>query len=578
MMRTRVVRTGMAVAAAIALISCGGGGGGDDDPAPVPEPPPAPTPEPEPVAVTKCAELNGMQIAPIDIALGTRGAAVTSTELVAAAGQGAAAHGEYCKVLASIAPIDPYGLPIRFQLNLPTEWNGKALMQGGGGYNGSIPNTTVGYASAAIDQPTALGRGYATFSSDSGHSGVNSQDGRFGMNDEALNNFAADALKKTRDAAMRLIATRYERMPERSYFVGGSTGGREALAVVQRWPEDFDGAVSIFPAWNAATLDLFFGVVTQRLAQPGGYLNVAKQKLVYDRVMAACDMGDGVRDGLIGNLAACNFDVQTLRCADGTDTGDSCLSDAQIASVRAYNEPVSFNYLASGETGYPGFPVLAGADMRGPLGLNTAQPTNPSDQPLQVGDPASQQPYFSVFWEQFVKYFVARDPAYNYLTLNPQSPPIARRDRIGTLSAIMDINRTDLTAFDAKGGKLLIVHGMADALVSHRSTIEYYDRVVATMGQQRVDNFVRFYTVPGYGHVFGAFMLSWDSLTALENWVEQGTAPAGQIAMDANTATFGRTRPLCEYPSFPQYNGAGAVDLAASFSCATYTPPAVPAN
>lgn len=573
----RVVRTGLAVAAAIALVSCGGGGGGDD---PAPEPPVQEEPAPGSVAAAKCAELNGAQIAAIDIALGTRGAAVTSTELIPPSGEGASALGEYCKVIGSIAPIDPSGFPITFQLNLPTEWNGKALMQGGGGYNGSIPNTTVGYASSAIDQPSALGRGYATFSSDSGHTGVNSQDGRFGQNDEALINFAADALKKTRDAAMQLIVRRYERAPDRSYFVGGSTGGREALAVVQRWPQDFDGAISIFPAWNAATLDLFFGHVTRALAAGGGagYLTPDKQKLVYDRTIAACDDLDGADDGLISNVAACEreFGIDDLPVCGENQAPEThvCLSAAQIASLAAYSQPVTFNYpLASGETGYPGFPVLSGADMRGPLGLNQAPPTNPSDQPMQPGDPASQQPYFSVFWEQFVKYFVTRDPGFNYLSLNPLNPPALQRNRISALTGIMDINDPDLTAFNAKGGKLLMVHGLSDALVSHRATIDYYDRVVATMGEQTVDNFVRFYTVPGYGHVFGAFMLSWDSLTALENWVEQGVAPTGQVAMDANAATFGRTRPLCEYPTYPQYNGAGALDLAASYTCTTDTPP-----
>ena len=89
-------------------------------------------------------------------------------------------------------------------------------------------------------------------------------------------------------------------------------------------------------------------------------------------------------------------------------------------------------------------------------------------------------------------------------------------------------------------------------------------------GPKTVDNFARYYEIPGSGHAFGAaFTPGWDSLTALENWVEKGVAPANQTITDTAVAA-GRTRPLCEYPKWPKYNGSGNVNLASSFTCADY--------
>lgn len=489
---------------------------------------------------------------------------------------------EILGVLGHIRPVDPNAPNIRFQLNLPANWNNKIMMFGGGGYNGTIPSPQGNVPAGPADQPTPLGRGYATFASDSGHQAgaLGSRDGSFGVNDEALRNFASDALKKTRDTALHLIKARYATEgPRKAYFAGGSTGGREALAVVQRWPDDWNGAIVLYPAWNAATLDLAFGRITRALAQPGAYPNAAKRRALFDASMQACDTLDGVKDGLISNVAACNasFDPATatlngapLRCAGGGDTGDNCLSDPQIAALKVYNAPIQFAYpLGSGETQYPGFNVW-GADlgMAGPspvqatviaLALNLEQPASPM--------PATA-PYFAVFWDQWVRFFVTRDPNFNSLSLDPENPG-PWQARVSELTALQDINKTDLSAFAAKGGKILMAHGNADVLVSSRATAQYYERVRSTMGTDRVAQFMRYYEIPGYGHAASTvFNAAWDSLTALENWVEKGTEPPAQVVADT-VGVPGRTRPLCPYPTWPRYNGGGDINVAASFGCAT---------
>ncbi|WP_407928110.1 tannase/feruloyl esterase family alpha/beta hydrolase [Collimonas humicola] len=529
-----------------------------------------------------CPQLNGMAISAQAIGLPTTGAIVTDAHSVPAAGAGVAATGEYCLVKGEIDPVDPAAPKIKFQLDLPTAWNHKALMFGGGGYNGTVPDVSGNVPAGPLDQAKPLARGYATFASDSGHQAnqTGSRDGSFGRNDEALQNFAGDALKKTRDVAIHLIGRYYASgLPQKSYFAGGSTGGREALAVAQRWPQDWDGVIALYPAWAAASLDLQFGRITRAFAMPNAYLNLAKRKTLYDAAMEACDALDGVKDGLISNMQACNsrFDPASamlngapLRCAGGADTGDNCLSDAQIAALKIYSTAITFDRpLGSGETQFPGFNVW-GADL-GLAGDSAAQKTV---RLLAMGDSQPAQPmpadapYWATFWDQWAKHFITRDPAFDSLSLDPQHAG-AWQARIDQLTLMQDINKTDLSAFMAKGGKILMAHGMSDALVSTRSSEDYFRRLQSTMGSTAVDSFVRYYEIPGYGHSLSTvFNAAWDSLTALESWVEQGSAPAAQVVSDT-AGVPGRTRPLCEFPAWPKYKGAGDINLAASFSCAT---------
>lgn len=557
--------------AGVALTGCG-----DDDDE---------TPTPTPLVAKDCAQINGLVIPAGSIGLPTSGATVTSTEVVPAGGTGAAATGEYCKVLGQIAPVDTTAPSIRFQVNLPATWNGKAMMFGGGGYNGTIATAVGNVPAGPTDQPLPLARGYATFGSDSGHqaNATGSRDGSFGMNDEALKNFAGDALKKTRDVATQVIMTRYAAVITRTYFAGGSTGGREALLAVQNWPADFDGAIVLYPAWNAAALDLQFGRITRELAKPGAYPSRAKRKVLFDAAVAACDGLDAAFDGVISNSNACNasFDPATatlngspVRCADGLDSGDTCLSDAQIAAFKTIDTPLELNYaLASGETAYPGFTTW-GTDFGNPgdsplqptvltLSLGTEQPAFPFP-PVTA---ATMPPYGSTFWDQWVKYFVTRDGNFNSLTLDPQNPG-PWQARIVELTGIQDANKTDLSAFSSKGGKILMAHGTHDALVSNRATRQYVGRLNTRMGIDAVRSFMRYYEIPGYGHaVSSVFNAAWDSLTALENWVEKGIEPPAQTVADSASSPV-RTRPLCEFPAWPKYSGTGDGAAAGSFVCA----------
>jgi feruloyl esterase len=524
-----------------------------------------------------CADLAGMAIPASAIGLPTTGGAVISAAVVPTAGAGAALVAEYCRVTAQISPVDPSAPNILFRVALPTSWNQKALMYGGGGFDGSIPNVAGNVPAGATDKPLPVTRGYAVFASDSGHQAGprGSLDGSFGLNDESLANWGGDALKKTRDAAMYVIMARYGAAPLKSYFAGGSTGGREALQSIQRWPQDWNGAIAWYPAWNQASAMLGGQVATLALSKPGAYLNANKRLALFRSAMQACDHLDGLVDGLINNQAACNatFDPATamlmaapLRCPGGVDSGDTCLSDAQIAAVRTMNAPARFAFpLARGNKEYPGYNVW-GAD----LGITSSSPVQPTVVFLNLGSsqPANPMPltapYISQQLDGVLKNIITRDLTFNPLSFDPQQHSEWSL-RWRELSRMID-QSPDISGFVSRGGKLLLAHGLQDVLVSTRATEDYYERLVQTLGN-KVEGFVRYYEVPGFGHaVSSQFNATWDSLTALEQWAEGGVAPANQVTVDT-VGVPGRSRPLCDYPKWARYNGTGDINAAASFTC-----------
>ena len=510
-----------------------------------------------------CAALSGARVSARQIGLPTSGARVVSAAFLPAGGARAKASPAYCKVLAKIAPVDPHGQPITVQLNLPSAWNGKAVQMGGGGLDGYLV-TADGPGPGANAQPTPLSIGYATFGSDGGHSVANPFDAegqaKAFMNDEVLANYGGAQLKKTHDLVMALIRLRYGKAPRRTYFVGGSEGGNEALAVAQRWGEDYDGAVSYYPAAGGVPLVVGLGRDARALAAPGAYPNPAKQALLHRAVVAACDTADGAADGIVSNPGACHFNVASLRCPTGADEGDACLSDAQIAALKVMNTDLHLSYaLASGETGIAGYRVFQGVDLTARIsGLGASAPG--------PGPLTQTSPIHYMFFNVFTRGFVMRDMNADALAFDPEHPGVWA-PRMSQISAIIGSSRPDLSRFSRHGGKLILVHGNDDALVPVGWSEAYYSRVTRTMGAPGVDRFLRFYTVPGYGHGVGVFTVDWDALTALDHWVETGAPPQTPVATDISPATHGRTRPLCRYPAWPRYNGSGDINAAGSFSC-----------
>ena len=429
---------------------------------------------------------------------------------------------------------------IRFAVAMPAQWNGRLVYQGGGGLNGSV-QPPIG-AVAAGEMP-ALARGFAVVDSDSGHEGA-VFDGSFMADQQAALDFLYQSIGKVMAAARPLIAAHYGSAAAHSYFVGCSTGGREAMISSQRYPLEFDGIVAGAPAmrtgysnlalrWITASLNAAAPTDAQGRALTAQALSPSDRRLVVDGLLKACDALDGVRDGMVFDTKGCNFDPKILQC-QGQKT-DSCLSAVQVSAIeRAFAGPKT----ASGRQVYPGFAYdtgigAAGRGIPGLLSGGTAPEGGmPGGAAMDVDAEAA----------------AAHDG----------------REMMGDTNAW-----TNLSSFTAHGGKLIFFHGLSDPWFSALETVRYYTSLSAdpSAGPEPVTDWSRLFLVPGMSHCGGgeATLDKFDMLSAIVAWVEQGQAPAQVIA--TGTDFPGRSRPLCPYPQHAQYSGQGDTESAKNFSC-----------
>ncbi|MEW6345160.1 MAG: tannase/feruloyl esterase family alpha/beta hydrolase [Paraburkholderia sp.] len=520
----------------------------------------------------QCGALAGTTIPAQLIALPTRGAQIDSAAMVPATATGNQS-GEYCRVTGSIHALQPGTPDIHFDLNLPLHWNGRALQIGGGGYDGVVVSGTGVTPFSPDHAPLAVG--YATFGDDSGHTG-NSALADFGLVNEAVINFGFAHLKKTHDVVLALIGRVYGRTPERMYFGGGSTGGREGYTVMQRYPDDYDGVIANSPALNFSGVRLL-GVALGRAEYgvAGGYLPPALLERVYQRTLEVCDKLDGAADGIVSNVEECRKHEQeiidSLRCASAGATGSAdaaasgssaaCLTEPQIATLRVLRDGLALPYpLAWNSQRYAGYNVFQGTRLTGMLGLGH----EPARQALP-GFLANG--YLFTQGDSYIRYFVTQNANFNSLNFDPAHPG-RYRQQLFALSETIGSMDTDLSRYIARGGKLITLQGLADEVISPNQTIAYYNALIARFGSEKVDSFMRLYMVPGYQHGNGVFIPSLDLLGALDNWVTHGVSPQTLTATDIAAPTNGRTRPLCRYPMFPRYLGKGNVNRASSFVCA----------
>jgi hypothetical protein len=505
-----------------------------------------------------CRQLRQTTISADVIGLPTTGAVVTSASEHQAGEMG------YCRVMGRIHPVDPKADDIRFELNLPEQWNGKALHYGGGTFDGYLAaangrgRTAVGLKS----QATPLTRGYATFGSDSGHhhnyfplpDAINAVNSKFGRNAEMERNWGGDALKKVHDVAIQLIERRYGRPAKRTYFIGGSTGGREALHVAQSFPADYDGVLAAYPAWDQVELDLQFIRTAQALYAPGGFLGPSKTRLIVRTVEKACDAQDGLRDRIISDPADCHVQAETLRCSDGR-SHRRCLSTAQVNTLETFaTEQRTSMAVSNGVDSIPGYNALSGVDLGRAVGLLHFPLHNPVLFLNSFG---------YVLGDGVTRHFLTVKK--NYDSLNFDVKTAGRwQDEVLSHARVLDSTDANLQPFLERGGKLIMVHGTTDAVVPTNSTVDYYQRVQAKLGVEATDSFARLYLVPGLAHGFGRFKGGFDTIGTLDAWVDRGIAPHDMVVTDNHD---GRTRPLCEWPGWPRYTGWGDVNSASSFVC-----------
>ena len=538
-----------------------------------------------------CASLAGKEIKADKIGLPTTGAVITSAAVVPAAprttdpqtGGIVLPMPEYCKVEGMIRPVDPKAPPIRYELHLPTDWNGKSFHFGGGGLDGVVIYDTVPILGAIKgatyperpDSPLPIMRGYATYGSDSGH---NSPifDATFALNDESLLNFAYAALKKVKDTAFEIITLYYGKPPKHNYFYGSSNGGRQGHTVVQRFPDDYDGVIAAVPIISEEGTHIHDNAALTSLAK-GGWMNKKKIELIEKSTTDLCDALDGLKDGIISkygkldpNLgwhAACPHDASVLRCPSGSDEGDMCLSDAQLATVRVLRDRFVFPFkLASGTTDYVGYGAMggeAGPNMWLPADIGGKAP--PVPQPPGIWF-SPDVPLVAYFGHANMRFMVARDPNFQTYDFDP----VRYKDRIQFLSSIMDSINPDISRFMGRGGKLIMKENTCDYFRSMFLGVNYYKSLLDKFGEPTVDKSVRLYVAAGADHFGQGAPSQADLISTLEEWVEKGIAPPKNIvAVDMNPTSFKvrSSRPMCGYGLYPKYKGSGDPKDASSFTC-----------
>ena len=485
------------------------------------------------VATTPCANLKSTSLPNTTLTLAESLPAGTFTPPAAPAGgqRGGAAPAPaalnvpaFCRVAATLRPTSDS--EIDMEVWMPETWNGKFQFVGGGGWAG-----VISYSAMA----TALQEGYATASTDTGHKGGNAN---FAIgHPEKVVDFAYRAVHESTVKAKAIMTTFYDRGPRISYWNGCSTGGRQGLMEAQRYPDDFDAIVAGAPANYQTHLHAWdLSVAVPVLKDPASVVSTAKLTALNLAVIGTCDAKDGVKDGLLNDPRSCKFDPSTLLCKAGDS--DTCLTAPQLEAVKRMYAPAKTK---SGQYVFPG---------KEPGSETTWNAISGGQAPQGVSLGSFQVAYDNIDWD--------------WRTFDLDRDLKIVDEKVG--SVINAVN-PDLSAFKARGGKLILYHGWNDTAISPGNTIDYYNSVISKMGAKQ-DNWIRMFMIPGMGHCNGGPGPSQvNYMGALERWRESGIAPDQMLANRVTNSRVDMSRPLCPYPQVAQYKGVGSTNDAANFVC-----------
>lgn len=471
----------------------------------------------------------------------------------------------FCRVAGSIKPTSDSD--IRFEVWLPQAgWTGRYESVGNGGFAGAIPL-------GAMVRP--LIGGSAVAGTDDGHEASANTQAEWALgHPEKIIDFGYRAVHLTAVISKMITAAFYGTKPKHSYFIGCSTGGREALAEAQRYPMDFDGIAAGDPAnqyvnqhaGDAANMKTY-------LASQEGYISPSDVQRIGSAITEQCDAVDGVKDGLINDPRQCRINLASLP-----------LTSAQLKTYQALHDGPE---TSSGKRIFPGMPF--GSEAVGWTqyfaGPNWAEAHAKARRGIMANETFANLVY--------------RDPKWDFMSFDPDKGPA---DAKKTLGNIMDATDPNFTGFKAHGGKLISYHGWADSDITPFATLSYYNTVVAAQGRAggnatagarqssngsalgKTQAFYRLFMVPGMGHCGGGpgpnqfgqtggdGAADHDVVAALEQWVEKGVAPTKIIATkyvdNDRTKDVQMTRPLCMYPSAARYKGTGDTNDASNYVCA----------
>ncbi|MGY6635443.1 MAG: tannase/feruloyl esterase family alpha/beta hydrolase [Alkalilacustris sp.] len=455
----------------------------------------------------------------------------------------------FCSVRGYVRPA------INFEIRLPEDWNGGFYMAGCGGFCGQLLSDAPGFVNAMNH---GLRRGYAAATMDGGHWGANSVDARWAHHNRLAEvDWGERAVRTTAEVAQAVIAAHYGDAPSPRIFAGCSTGGRQAQMLALRSPGLFDGILNGAPAmnytdlvatWMASVVQANTDAEGQRIIGPG---DVA---LIRDHVLAQCDAADGLEDGLISDPDTCTVDWTPIACGEGTNA--PCLSEAQLDTLAAWTETGAVT--STGESLYPATVPLGSEPFWG-LWL--------------TGFEGGGGGLVPVFNQGFLRFMAFRDdPGESFTSMDFDFD--THPAELAFMAAIYNADTPDLSAFAEAGGRMITWHGLADAIVPHGKTVDWFEGLRATHGDD-LDAVNRLFLIPGMDHCGiqpgpGITAAGFDPLTALEAWLDSGAAPETlQITRRDSDGAVDWERPVCAWPARAVHDGTGDWRTGAGFTCTT---------
>jgi feruloyl esterase len=439
----------------------------------------------------------------------------------------------FCRVTGFIEPVRDSHIGFEVWMPPAGKWNARYFAVGNPAFEGAIK-----YQGLA----GALAKGYATSSTDTGHQDPGH---KWAMGQpERVVDWTHRAVHETTVVAKHLIQAFYGQRPRYSYWDNCHNGGRQGLTEAQLYPEDFDGIVAGDPAYYLTHLQAGSEYLNWVALKDGvnapAFLPPAKYPALHRAVLDTCDAKDGVKDGAIEDPTRCNFDPTSIQCP-GPDQL-SCLTPPQVATARSIYAGAKF---ADGTPIYSGFEpgseLLWNAMIAGP-------------DPLSINN-------------DFFKYIAFENPDWDFRTFDVDSDTRKIDARLGS---VINTTQTDLKAFKARGGKLIMYQDWNETWIPPRTATTYYNSVVKTMGgENQTKDFFRLFMVPDFGMCAGMSSGSFDALGAVQRWREDGIAPDQITASYRAEGKEYKRRPVCPYPQTAIYKGSGDINDAANFRCGT---------
>ncbi|ULT58841.1 tannase/feruloyl esterase family alpha/beta hydrolase [Neobacillus drentensis] len=507
---------------------------------------------------------------------------ITKAELVpeGALSNGGKPVGQHCliqgKMNERVSPVDGQTYAIGFEMRLPVDWAGRFLYQANGGLDGVVASALGSITGGQLNN--GLQMGFAVMSSDAGHNGA--QNPLFGLDPQARLDYGYQAVGTLTPMAKSLIKAAYGREPDRSYFAGGSNGGRHTMVAASRYADQYDGFLAVAPGFNlpkAAVAQLWGAQQWAKVATTTDNLETAlppaERQVLAQAILARCDSLDRLVDGMVQDSNRCQkvFDVQRDVPTCDTVRDGTCLTEEQKHVVQ---DVFAGAKTSSGKELYSSFPFDPGIVQGGWAEWKFRSSVGPRD-PVAVGFIFSTPPVDKSMLKDTLGY------ALNF-NVDTQAGVIYKSNELYTESAMEFMtppNPTNLDTMRNSGAKMIVVHGAADGVFSPADTARWYENLDANY-QNKAEEFVRYFEVPGMGHVRGGPATDqFDGLGALIKWVENGSAPDRIIATARGEGNPGgvnpdvpstwapdRSRPLCPYPLVARYT-KGDPEVASSFQC-----------